>query len=106
MSTSLTGAAHTGTLDLLVVDADADRYVSVLSSMFRVVTASIAAALERMTRAVPAALVVALDGADGAPLVLIARARALSVPPVVLVLTAEPACVPDAIMAGCGSVLL
>lgn len=93
--------------DLLVVDPSADGYVQVLGQAFRVVsTARSAAAFEHLTRVVPAAMVTDLDGLDGSPIDLIVRARTFSLPPAILVTTADPARVPDALVAGCDSVLL
>jgi DNA-binding response OmpR family regulator len=93
--------------DLLVVDAGADLYLPVLGNTFRVVSTSRAsAAFEHLTRTVPAVMVADLDGIDGAPIDLIVQARTFSMPPAILVTTAEPSRVPDAMVAGCDSVLL
>jgi len=93
--------------DVLVVDADADMYAGVLGGSFRVVTASRAAvALEHLAQRVPSAIVVELDGAEGPAINLIARARRFSLPPAILVTTSDVERVPDAIAAGCDSVLL
>jgi DNA-binding response OmpR family regulator len=103
-----TGAPTSVTVpDLLLVDAGADDYVPVLDSAFRVVSTNrIATAFEHMARVVPAALVADLDGTDGSAIDLIVRARSFSFPPAILATTAEPGRAPDAIVAGCDSVLL
>lgn len=106
MPTPLTTSVS-GPPALLIVDAGAARYLAVLGTSFRAETATTtAAAFAYMAGAAPAGLVVDLDAAEGLPLDLIARARASSLPPAILVLTAEPARVPDAMLAGCDSVLL
>ena len=93
--------------DILVVDVDAEMYAGVLDRSFRVVTVNrTAAAFEQLAQRVPSAIVADLDRVEGSVLDLIARARRFSGPPAILVTTAEPERVPDAIGAGCDSVLL
>jgi DNA-binding response OmpR family regulator len=93
--------------DILVVDVDAETYAGVLGRSFRVVTVNrTAAAFEQLAQRVPSAIVADLDRVDGSALDLITRARGFSRPPAILVTTAEPERVPDAIGAGCDSVLL
>jgi DNA-binding response OmpR family regulator len=93
--------------DVLIVDAQAENYAPLFAESFRIVAASrAAAAFESMTRVIPAALVVDLGGQDGAALDVIRRARSFSMPPAILATTTNVEQAPDALLAGCDSILL
>ena len=93
--------------DLLLVDAspEAAGYAAVLRGTYRVsTTASTDVAMQFLHRHTPAIVVTDLHGVDG--LEVCRDAKALAVPPPVLVMTTETDRVPDALAAGCDGVLL
>jgi DNA-binding response OmpR family regulator len=94
-------------LDLLLVDAspEAAGYAAVLRGTYHVsTTASTDVATQFLHRHTPAIVVTDLHGVDG--LEVCRDAKALAVPPPVLVMTTETDRVPDALTAGCDGVLL
>jgi DNA-binding response OmpR family regulator len=93
--------------DVLIVDAEAERLVPLFSHSFRVTAAPRAAvAFESMTRVIPAAVVVDLAMTGGVAMDVIRRARSFSMPPAILVTTSNQNLAPDALLAGCDSILL
>jgi DNA-binding response OmpR family regulator len=95
--------------DLLLVDAspEAAAYTAFLRGSYRVATtSSIDVARQYLHRHVPSMVVTELElqGADGVD--ICREAKALAVPPSVLVMTTEAERVPDALVAGCDGVLL
>lgn len=95
--------------DILIVDAETVTagYLPLFdTNNFRVsATSHIPVAMEYIRRACPSLVVTEL-APDGSGVDLCATAKALSVPATVLVTTADPAQVPDALVAGCDGVLL
>jgi DNA-binding response OmpR family regulator len=95
--------------DLLLVDAssDAPTYAALLRGSYRVATTASAEVARQFLHRQPPALVVTeleLPSADGVD--LCREAKKLTLPPPVLVTTADAARVPDALVAGCDAVLL
>jgi DNA-binding response OmpR family regulator len=95
--------------ELLFVDADATaaRYLPLLREQYRVTTAAgAAAALQMLGRTAPALVVTELDLSDGPGEEICKRAKALTTPATVLVMTGQVERVPSALSAGCDGVLL
>jgi DNA-binding response OmpR family regulator len=107
MPQTASARAANGLVDLLVVDPAASDYLHVLRGSYRVITTSSAdVALEQLARFEPAAIVTELSLSDGSALDVCERARRLASFSALLVITSEPERVPDALVAGCDSVLL
>ena len=95
--------------ELLFVDADAAAatYLPQLRGQYRVTTrATVVAALQTLARTAPALIVTELDLSDGSSEELCRRAKALTTPATVLVMTRQVERVPSALAAGCDGVLL
>lgn len=94
--------------DLLLVDAssEAAAYANILKANYRVsTTASADVARQFLQRNSPSLVVTVMDeGIDG--VAICREAKSLAVAPSVLVTTAHPERVPDALAAGCDAVLL
>ena len=93
---------------LLEPDADArDEYVGVLSRQFAITAvSSCEEAFALLTRTAPAVLLTDLSLPDGDGIEVCRAAKSLEAPPTVLVTTFHAQYAPDAIEAGCDSVLL
>jgi DNA-binding response OmpR family regulator len=95
--------------EMLFVDTDATaaKYLPPLREQYRVTTTSNAAgALLTLGRTVPALVVTELDLSDGPGEEICRRAKALTTPATVLVMTPQAERVPSALAAGCDAVLL
>jgi DNA-binding response OmpR family regulator len=106
-----TGALTASLPDVLLVDRDAavKSYASFLTERYRLTTvASAGAALAHLARSSPTLVATELDlgDGDGTGEDVCRRAKALSVPATVLVMTREVERVPAALAAGCDGVLL
>lgn len=96
--------------NVLIVDADAvtSRYLPIMDTgLFRLnVTPHAPVAVEYIRRTSPSLVITELTLPDGSGLDICSTAKSLSLPSTVLVTTADPAPVPDALVAGCDGVLL
>jgi DNA-binding response OmpR family regulator len=95
-------------VSILLVDPDADRYLPSLRSRFEVSAVSSEHQAMRALRAFQPTLVVtelALPDGDGVSVCRRSKAFAVN-PPAVLVTTALPERVPDALLEGCDAILL
>ncbi|HXD16325.1 MAG TPA: response regulator [Vicinamibacterales bacterium] len=70
------------------------------------VTSTVETAREFLCRVKPGLLILDLDLADGQSASICAHAKSLAPPPTILVMTADAARVPEALTAGCDSVLM
>jgi CheY-like chemotaxis protein len=107
---SYSSSAPTPTHELLIVETEpvAAGYAAVLRHTYRVATTTdTGVAVQYLKRAAPALVVAEIDGHDGDGSTDVCRAaKSLQTPATVLVTTADPKHVPDAIDAGCDAVLL
>ena len=95
--------------DLLLVDSSPEtaRYAAILRNSYRVATTSSGDVAKQFLQRNPPSLVITeleLEEADGVE--VCREAKALAVPPPVLITTADAERVPDVLAAGCDAVLL
>lgn len=95
------------TVNLLIADPDASSYVSVLRNAYRLtLTSNIDEAMRQLGLVGPEIVIAGLEVPNGSALELCTRAKNTPADPSVLVTTDDPHSVPDALLAGCDSVLL